>query len=180
MFLSEQARDVIAYGGWSLGIVGVIATIVLARRAAGRVLWRWAPIACLPFGLGASCWSHRFDAQVLVVRDGHSVYGKRAIARELAAGEPDRSYAPGADYWGGSVDPLWVVNDSSRPVRVEPVRYGAARGNAPGVLVLPPGTKAAYASIDSIGTEFDPPGEVREIDLGQTSAIRYHLTWDDD
>ncbi|MDQ3363939.1 MAG: hypothetical protein M3680_00705 [Myxococcota bacterium] len=188
--LSSTVRAVAMYGALALALAGLV--VVWTKRrgravshrpgaaAIGRPAWRatlsrWAPITIIPVGLGVAYWVKGHSIEVMLVSDGAA--GPR-VERKLAR-SIDAPVAEGAwsELPNPLLDPLWVVNRSTRGVRVETLQYGGQVALANPPVLLPPGTSGAFYRIEYVGPRDQPADRV----LGSRligSASRYWLTWD--
>jgi hypothetical protein len=142
-----------------------------------RLLVRWSPVLAIPAGIALALWAWDHDVEYVVVTDGDG--GPEAVRRYGNARRVDVPLAPGADQptSGDFLDPHWVINRSSRAVRVTTTHYGRTLAfGASEPFVIPPGTAAHFNDIDHIGPADPPPSSVRdEYNLGMQT--RYWLTW---
>jgi len=186
MMLSSSVRDGIMYGALALPVIGLLwiwrrkrkarwdipETLPTARvgkrRGDGKLVGRAVPIVLIVLGIGTSYWAHAHAHEVLRVFDGGWENGLvRDLDRPIAAGAK-------AEVTNTFFDGMWLVNDSSRTVRVETVEYGMAV-EPPPAIVFPPGTAGAFFRIDYVGPKHRPPESV----MGSFGmATKYWLTWD--
>ena len=115
----------------------------------------------------------------MIVEDG--AHGPPSVTRRFGSKRmPGMDLAPGVKPPGESFgnDPVWVVNLSTRTVRVQFVQYGRSLGFGSSPTVIPPNTAAHFVQIDHIGPRDVPPAQVPdEVELGM--AFREWLTWDE-
>src|SRR5688572_20728102 len=130
-------------------------------------------------GLAGAWGIHRVTVDVIRVRD---VDGVPSADRMKHLGEPSYPFAPGSERETLVGYDNWVINESSRPVRIERFSYGRfsiGLGKSPPTIV-PPGTVVMTSSIDFIGPYSSPPSSLAvegfEAKVGMTS--RSWLTWD--
>lgn len=154
------------------------AHVVTDDGAWRRTLERWGPTLALVLAIGLFYWSWRHRFEYLVVRDGDS--GPSVVRRLGVDRVSDVQLAPGVkppqnDF--GS-EPVWVVNLSSRTVRVKSVYYGRNLGWGNEPTMIPPSSSAHFVTIDHIGPHDPPPGSVQD-DVNLGMASRDWLTWDE-
>lgn len=154
------------------------ARVVTNRGAIRTLLLRWTRPLAIALGLALFLWAWAHDVEYVVVTD--SAAGPTGERRYSWKIKPDLRLAPGKspvvrDY--GTDDPVWVLNRSTRVVRVETVHYGAGIGLGGEAFDIPPNTSAHFRRIDYIGPHHKPPQEVRER-KGLGIASREWLTWD--
>ncbi len=113
--------------------------------------------------------------RAVVVRDR---LGGLEVEDQRALGSPDLPAPPGADCRPRGT---WVVNRTTRNLRVLEVEYGDGLGLPPTApLVIPPATACSTHELDYIGPRDKPPTGVRL----QGDEARLHtrfrtwLTWD--
>lgn len=154
-----------------------------AELARGVPRWRralaWLP-AVMFFGGAFGAWLvYRSAVDVVHV---HDVDGRPVARRMKHLGEPSYAIVPGeahADLVGYDT---WVVNESSRPVRIVLTSYGRtalAWGPSP-PTVIPPGLAVRSTDVDHIGPTDRPPAAV-SVEGFQAKvgvASRTWLTWD--
>lgn len=194
MMIGTGTAKVLLDGSYVLGLVGGLAAIgALRARRSRRVAHRTAVaavvvgVAGMIVGFASAYWVDAHSIDVVVVRKGDSgLYAKRYVqlggteAYRLASGGHRRTYEFEA----------WVVNESSRPVRIKKVKYEAGHRSAPeqavgDVLsqpippfVIPPGTATAE-SIDYIGPDAQLPDKIEtDYDPVGGIAVQHWLTWD--
>lgn len=148
--------------------------VARVRVPVWRRLLRYAPYALvLAAGLGA-CGLYGAGTDVVRVYDTPSGV---AAERRIYLGDPP--YRTVDDPYRSS-DPTWVVNESSRPVRIETVQYGRTLGWGSRPDVVPPGMAAVVLHVDHLGPDDRPPPEIA---VDQVSAkigmsFREWVTWD--
>ena len=183
MMLTATARDAIMYGALGFALFGLIvlrrlhltsrarATFPTAIAGPGRARRSFArralPLPLVVAPLAVALWAHAHSLVVVHVTDA-SFAGLDRIHRALVR-EIDQPIADGAMAETGGE---WLVNDSSRTVRVVPVHCQSLRGDDPPV-VLPPGTAASFPSVEFLG-RFNPPSHL----CARGVEMRYGLTWD--
>ncbi len=193
MMMTSAVRAVAMYGATALALVGIVAVWMRWRargRAAGRLpgaavigrpAWRnavsrWTPIAAIPLGLAIAYWVKGHSIEVLLVVDGDGgPRVERKLARHIDAPVVDGSLAVSEDDF---LPPSWVVNRSTRTVRVETVQYGGLgdpKRDEP--VLLPPGTAGAFHQIEYVGPRDSPPQQAMVMRVLGVD-FRYWLTWD--
>lgn len=153
---------------------------------AGSRNWRflsWLPPVAL-FGGPLLAWCvHRYAVDVIHVDDAHD--GPVAW-RMKSLGEPSYTPAPNEPADDGWSDDTWVLNDSSRTLRIETKHYGRSflglggPSDAASIPTIPPNTGRRSSSIDHLGPA-DPPPEAVMVEGFQAKvgqASRTWLTWD--
>ena len=151
----------------------------VAGRAWRRSLLTWLPRIGLLGVFGAWALSSCSVAVVKVTDGG----GGRTAKRYEYLGTPSYTYAPNEEQPTDRIVgyDTWIVNESSRDVRVESFSYGRSLGwGDADPTVIPPGTAILTIGVDHIGPGDRPPHSVQvegfEAKLGMSS--RYWLTWD--
>ena len=144
--------------------------------------WRrivaWVP-AVMFFGGAFGAWFvYRSDDTVICVRDD----GGTLVARRMRVlGEPGHALVAGREPRGET----WIVNESSRPVRIVTIHYdppptiglGPPSRDAPDPpTVIPPGMAVRTYEILHVGPDQPPPDEI--VVLGRVGGSREWLTWD--
>ena len=150
-------------------------------KSRARQLLPWLPRIGLIGGLALAWFLNHIEHGVVMVTDGDDGPTAR---RMKYLGTPDYPYAPGEkkpDYVFSFDE--YVVNHSSRPVRIELFSDGRDSlgfGGAAKPTIIPPGTSVITSGIEYIGPNDHPPEELHvegvEAKMGQTS--RSWLTWD--
>ena len=193
MLLPGVVRDILMYGG---GVLVAVALLSLwhSQRASSddlpkarvksrkadqlQFLLRWGRPLAILVGGALFFWAYVHNIEYVIVTNGSN--GRpEAVRRYGYSDTPSLPLAPGksAPRKDDMHDPVWVVNHSTRALRVETVQYGRgiSFGNTP--FPIPPNTAAHFTKIDHIGPYDRPPHEVRdEVNLG--IAFREWLTWD--
>src|SRR5262245_59755347 len=170
MLIGSTARSVLMYGSLGFAAIGIL-ILMYARPRWPKAL---APMAMIPLGLIGGYWGHSYEMHVLVLTDSGGVMyteWKRARSRS------DFPIADGTTEVTFTSVSTWVINHSSRPVRVESVSYGMSHGVSDEPDMIPPGRMANFYSIDNIGPTDHQPSEVTD-SVGIGMATRYWLTWD--
>lgn len=183
-------------------LVIVVASVVLALIGACVGCWRWqrgkripgaqvigakarrwtaVPVACVALGLFGFGWAVRHDVAVMVVSDGDSRYGNRALERKLASSLDDFPVAIGDRHWDPLIgDECWIVNTSSRPLRRVRIEYpDKPRSHyiEVGTITIEPGQRSSGCEVDYFGTMFGPPETTEEMATARLNFASW-LTWD--
>lgn len=184
MLLTATARDAIMFGALGFALVGLVVlwrvhlasrarvaalpqAVADPRRASRSLARRALPIPLVVAPLAVALWAHTYSLVVVHVTDA-SFAGLDRVHRALAR-EIDQPIADGATAETGGE---WLVNNSSRTVRVVAVHCGDPRADDPPVVV-PPGTAASFPSVEFLG-KFNPPSHL----CTRGVEMRYGLTWD--
>lgn len=199
MLITETTRTVVEIVSLVVGTVGVILAlrrwkrsrkVPSARLNVSQPLVRRAlrslPFLLLPLGIAGFLWARAHRIEVLIVRDGHSVYGSRVLEKRLASSplafpiaEGDQENKP---LFG---EPCWTVNSSSKPMRVVSIEYPGVwyRSRSEryiekeSVTVLP-GQRAGSCEYDYYGPEFSPPETwSARADQNPAKAFGRWLSW---
>jgi hypothetical protein len=175
MLVSPTVFSILLYGGLVVAL-GCIA--VLAFRPAGATGWRRrAPTVGALVGLFVAGWCYIRKVEVILVEDGPS---GPVAARKVALTSVDYPFAPGEKASSTSFStgkPVWVVNHSSKVLRLVSVAYGSnAYGMGTDEDVIPPGTAVQRGEIEHIGPDDRPPSSV-EVDSRLPMDFRNWLTW---
>ncbi|HEY5926101.1 MAG TPA: hypothetical protein VIV11_30655 [Kofleriaceae bacterium] len=190
MLLSWLLRQVLMYGGLAVAALAV-ASLVHASRLRGelprakvmtrkgelrRLLVRWLRPLASVLGIAMFFWAFVHNIEYVIVTDGAE--GPTAERRYSYEDNPNVAIAPGTSSPSKAQrhDPVWVVNRSTRTVRVQTVQYGGGLSFGAAPIEIPPSTAAHFRRIDFIGPRDVPPNEVREShSLGM--SFREWLTW---
>jgi hypothetical protein len=171
MLISATLRAALLYGSIGIAVLGLG---VLMMRP--RWPWLMVPGLMILLGIVGAFWTKtHFDAHAVVVTgQGNAL----TVGRMRCPDPPD-----GKDVFHNTGpasydDPVWVINESTSPVRVEVYDYGmsfATEAIAP--TEIPPGSMARFPHIDLVGPTSRPPRTIMsEAPLGS----RYRLTWGED
>jgi hypothetical protein len=193
MLLTSTTRVVIEVAGGLVFLVGG-ALFMLSTRGTPQLpparigsRRRARRITAAPFvvlGMLTMYWAGRHSIDILVVRDGHSPYGNRALERRLASDLSDyRSVEIGDEIDAASLAnaTCWLVNASSGPLRYDRLDYEYRHSDVKttGSVVIAPGQRAPYCPSfgnDYIGPNFPPPASAK--DSARTLRASAWLTWD--
>lgn len=155
--------------------VALIIAFAIALMAVGALVKRrgkrWQAIVALVVAAAIALVASN-TPQALVL---HDAPGGMVIEKLRVLGTPDGA-GPDCRPKG-----TWVINRSSRPVRVEHVIYGQPLVNGPPEppQVIAPGTACSTHDIDDIGPDHPPPA--REKLTGEQATLhsgsREWLTW---
>jgi hypothetical protein len=153
------------------------ARVVTNRGAIRTLLSRWLRPLAIVLGLALFVWAWAHDVEYIVVTDARD--GLAAERHYTWKTEPDLPLAPGAVPFAGEYngDPVWVLNRSTRVVRVQSVQYGGGFSLGGQPFKIPPGTSAHFRRIDYVGPNDRPPSEIRDTS-SLSIAFRDWLTWD--
>jgi hypothetical protein len=195
MLVAPLVRDILFYGGFAVGVVGVICVAIggqatkrrtkeplpeatLAnKRPRNGVLWQLLGAFALIGGPAGSIWLWFHSNQVVVVTGDATALHARRRAWIGDAYPAKRSLEPMP-----SRRATWIVNDSSVELSAQSLGYGDAHTWQP--IAIPPGASLPVVSVDYIGPDDPPPGEImvkqpREVAKAgiAASAQRVWLTW---
>jgi hypothetical protein len=171
MLIGTLLFKILFYGSIALAVIGVL---IVKAKIQGR--HAWIPGAMILIGGVAALYLHLHWSgyAVIVTGDGPNLTTEWKRAPERPAGDqiPQSSdmYSP--------EDATWVINRSSRTVRVEDVSYGTFGVGGGDPTVIPPGKIARFYHIDDIGPG-NPPPESVSVDSKLPMAFRSWLTWDE-
>lgn len=190
MLLSSVARYSILFGGLVIAVIGIVQVkaqferyLVVARQAAldgaaGRaprfIVRRVLPFAAILVGIVIAWWAFSHNREYIIVTDDDD--GQPSAVRRYGLDSAnDLPIAPRENARNDS-DDVWVLNRSSRTVRVETVYYGRSLGMGGEPTRIPPGTWAHATEIDHIGPGDSPPAQVTDrTTIG--FAMRHWVTW---
>jgi hypothetical protein len=172
MLIGTLLYKVLFYGSIALAVIGVL--IVKAKAYGHRA---WIPGAMILAGAVAAfgLHTHWSGYAVIVTGDGPNLTTEWKRAPEHPSGDP---IAQSNDMYSPD-EATWVINRSSRTVRVEDVAYGSFGLGGGDPTVIPPGKMARFYHIDDIGPGNPPPSSI-SVDSKLPMAFRSWLTWDDE
>lgn len=195
MLISETVRTIVHATSLAVTIAGAAAAVrhllrfagklpraaVIAERSLAPRIWSLIPIVGLPLGIAAFAWASSHKIEVLLVRDGHSVYGDRAFEHRLGSSPLEFSVATG----NKEIKPLlggacWTVNASAKPIRLVRIQYppeGTHFKETESVTVLP-GQRVSDCDFNYYGPEFAPPGTLQSMAHARWDFASW-LTWDE-
>jgi len=124
---------------------------------------------------------YRHKTDVVFVED-HD--GKLIAYRKVWLGEQGHFTATKDSYQWGYVgrDATWIVNTTTRPLRIEFAAYGQGTPTAP--RPIDAGETLAVTQVDYLGPDDSPPSSIKvsqdgeSISMRKDAAFRYWLTWD--
>ncbi len=153
------------------------ARVVTNRGAIRTLLLRWLRPLAIVLGLALFVWAWAHDVEYVIVSDGRD--GPTAERHYTWKTEPDLPLAPGMSPYSGEYngDPVWVLNRSTRVVRVERLQYGGGFSLGGKGITIPPGAAAHFRRIDYLGPNDKPPSEIHD-NSSLSIAFRDWLTWD--
>ena len=173
MLISSSTHTLLLYG--SLAVAAACVGVIVLREDGSKGIVRQLPVGGILVGLAAALWVYLHHTEVVVVHDGSN--GLEA-ERLVALTSPGYSQPPGKSELSALYDPSWVVNESSKPVRIVHVTYGRMYGvgdSEPDILA--PGMVVQLGDVDHIGPDDVPPRSV-EVDSRIPIAGRTWVTWD--
>jgi hypothetical protein len=194
VLISETVRTLVHATSLVVGIVGTVAVArhlwrfagklpraaVVSKRSIARTVSSLIAIACLPLGIAAFVWASSHRIEVVLVRDGHSVYGDLAFDKRFGSSPLEFRLAKGSketDEWFGA--PCWTVNASSKPIRLVKIEYPTAYAHykeTESIAVLP-GERVWGCFYDYRGPEFAPPDTMQSMAFARMDFAEW-LTWD--
>jgi hypothetical protein len=193
VLISETVRTIVHAASLAFCSVGTVAAARHLLRFAGKLpraelvakrslAWGVVPlisIACLPAGIAAFAWASSHRIEVLLVRDGHSVYGDLAFEHRLGSSPLEFPVAKGtkdAGAWTGLE--CWTVNASSKPIRLVKIRYPTRYAHFREIesITVLPGERTWNCYFEYYGPEFAPPDTMQSMAFARMDFGDW-LTW---
>lgn len=199
MLVPPIAYTILFYGGFAVGIGGLIAVaigggaiqqkkkkeplpeaVLANKRPRNGVLWQLLGGFALIGGPAASIWLWFHVNPVVFVRNDASNPQRPTTSRQVWIGSEYPAQRSLAEYRPRRA--TWIVNESSIQLTAQSIGYGDARTSQP--IAIPPGASLPVDSVDYIGPDNQPPGvitveqskEVANAGIA-ASAQRVWLTW---
>src|SRR5262245_41671141 len=157
MLLPGLVRNMLMYGGLAIAVLALAslwhaqrdsgtqlpdARVVSRKAARRRLLLRWGRPLAIALGGALFFWAYVHKIEYVIVTDGAT--GPEAVRRYGYSDKPTVALASGTSLPSKNDfhDPVWVVNHSTRAVRVETVQYGRGIGFGNNPFVIPPNRAA--------------------------------------
>jgi hypothetical protein len=175
--ISSLTHDILYYGGIVGVLVGMFGAI-LSRPAGNPTVSRKKMLGFLGVMVASGLavwWVAGYSTEVVLVTesDGH-VSATRGMVRSI---DDDLKHDASG---GGSIlhDDVWVLNRTSKELKLVTIQYGHAFGFDNGPTLIPPGTAVRATRIDHIGPGDRPPQQVKvDKALSNIGDFREWLTW---
>ncbi len=205
MLVPPIVHDILFYGGFSVGVVGLVCVgiggaatmkkkqkekqekdkqplpeaVLAKQRPRNGVLWQLLGGFALIGGPAASIWLWFHTNHIVFVRDGSD--RAPTTTRQVWIGSQYPARHSLDEYPGRRA--TWIVNETSITLTAQSIGYGDAQTSPP--IAIPPGASLPVGSVDYIGPDQAPPGVItvkQSKDVANAgisaSARRVWLTWE--
>lgn len=194
MLLTMTTRTLAEGASIAMAVLGAVAAVahlrrfsrklpravVRAKQSVARRVVRVLPIVGLPLGIAGLVWAASHTTRVLLVRDGHSVYGDRTFEDRLGRTPLELPVAAGNEEIVPFIgDPCWTVNASSSPIRLVQIEYPTSYAHFVEIesLTVLPGQRASGCVFRYFGPEFAPPDTLQAMGYVGPYDFAIWLTW---